>query len=128
MCFSRFSAEDISSDGALILLEKLEKKHKLMSHFSGYIPDQRNPSKAIHSIEKLLKQRVFMLGYEDTNDISHLKNDPLYRDILDGELASLKGRDHIIIDIDSTDDPTYGMYISLKMCHPYHSNLVLRHI
>ena len=150
-----FSAEEISSDGALILLEKLEKKHKLIDFFARHIPDRRDPTRTLHSVEKLLKQRVFMLmqGYEDTNDVNHLKNDPLYRDILGGELASqptlsrfensldkatifnlcygwvdryvgsLKGRDHIIIDIDSTDDPTHGKQ-QLSMFNGYYGHFM----
>jgi len=135
-----FSASEISSDGAVVLLEKLEKKHKLIKYFSQHITDERDPLRITHSVEKLLKQRVFTLmqGYEDTNDVEYLKNDPLYQDILDGELASqptlsrfenslgkrgifdlcnawvdryvdsLSGRKEIIIDIDATDDPTHG--------------------
>ena len=30
-----FSAKEISSDGAVILLEKLEKKYKILDHFSA---------------------------------------------------------------------------------------------
>jgi hypothetical protein len=91
-------------------------------------------------MEKLLKQRVYMLmqGYEDTNDVFHLQNDPLFQDILEGDMASqptlsrfengiekqtifelsyacidryvasLSGRKEVIIDIDATDDPTHG--------------------
>ena len=135
-----FSAEEISSDGSIVLLEKIERQNKLINHFSKFIPDNRQSQRTIHSIDKLLKQRVFMLmaGYEDANDVAHLKNDPLYQDILGGELASqptmsrfenslgkadvfnlcyawldryvstLKGRKHITIDIDATDDPTHG--------------------
>ena len=77
-------------------------------------------------------------GYEDCNDVEYLKNDPLYKDVLGGHMASqptlsrlenslnkasifeicyawidkyvecLKGRKEIIIDIDCTDDPTHG--------------------
>jgi len=85
-----FSAEEISSDGAVLLLEKLERKHGLLRYFSKHIPDSRDPLRIVHSIEKLLKQRVFtmMQGYEDTNDVIYLKNDPLYQDILDGDMAS----------------------------------------
>ncbi len=135
-----FSAEEISSDGSVILLEKLERKHKLIRHFSKFIPDTRDPLRVIHTREKQLKQRVYLLmqGYEDTNDVNYLKNDPLYKDILDGDMASqptlsrfensmdkasifamcyawvdhyvstLKNRKRIIIDIDATDDPTHG--------------------
>src|SRR5699024_1942221 len=65
-----FSAEGVTSDGAVVLLEKLERKHKLISRFSRHIPDKRDPSKVEHSIDKLLKQRVvtLMQGYEDCND------------------------------------------------------------
>lgn len=79
-----------------------------------------------------------MQGYEDCNDVHHLKHDPLFEDVLGGEMASqptlsrfensidkktifnlcyawldryvksLKGRKRIIIDIDATDDPTHG--------------------
>lgn len=135
-----FSAEEISTDGAVLLLEKLERKHKLIAYYSDLFPDKRDPFRIVHSVEKMLKQRVFTLmqGYEDTNDVAYLKNDPLYRDVLDGEMASqptmsrfensfdkhsifalcyswidryistLKGRTQITIDIDSTDDPTHG--------------------
>ena len=79
-----------------------------------------------------------MQGYEDTNDVFHLQNDPSFKDILDGNLASqpalsrfengiekqtifdlcyacidcyisgLSGRNEVIIDIDSTSAPTHG--------------------
>ena len=85
-----FSAEKISSDGAVLLLEKLERNHKVISYFSNIIPDTRNSSRITHNVSKLLKQRVYgiMLGYEDANDVKYLKNDPLLQDILEGDLAS----------------------------------------
>ena len=135
-----FSAESISSDGAVVLLDKIERQNKLLRYFCQFIPDYRHPLRTVHSKEKLLKQRVYMLmqGYEDTNDVFHLQNDPLFKDILEGDLASqptlsrfengiekqtifalcyacidryvssLSGRSEVVIDIDSTDDPTHG--------------------
>src|SRR5699024_11389401 len=80
----------ISSDGAVVLLEKLERRHKVIRRFSRHIPDKRESSKVDHSVEKLLKQRVFTLmqGYEDCNDTAYLKNDPLLADVLEGKMAS----------------------------------------
>lgn len=150
-----FLAEEISSDGALVLLEKLDKKHKLISYLSEHINDKRHPLRTVHSVEKILKQRVFglMQGYEDANDVEHLKNDPLFKDILDGEMASqptisrfesslgkqgifdlshawvdryvssLKGRQELIIDIDSTDDPTHGAQ-QLSMFNGYYGQFM----
>jgi len=92
-----FSADKISSDGALVLLKKIERKHHLIASFCEHILDPRDPFRTIHSTEKLLKQRVFALmqGYEDANDVDYLKNDPLFEDVLEvfedvleGEMAS----------------------------------------
>lgn len=150
-----FSAEEISSDGAVLLLEQLERKHKIIQYFSKYIPDNRHPLRIVHTIDKLLKQRVFslMLGYEDANDVQYLKNDPLLKDVLEGELASqptisrlensldkhgifelcyawlnryvstIKNRKRVIIDIDSTDDPTYG-HQQLSMYNGYYGQFM----
>ena len=123
-----------------MLLEKLERKHRVIDYFSKVLPEDRLSSRIVHSNEKLLKQRVFMLvqGYEDANDVQHLQHDPLIKDVLQGVMASqptisrfensmdkhaifklcnawvdryvatLKGRDKIVIDVDGTDDPTHG--------------------
>lgn len=55
-----FSAEEISSDGSVVLLEKIERKHKLLNYFSKFIPDHRDQSLVQHSMEKMLRQRVFL--------------------------------------------------------------------
>jgi hypothetical protein len=106
-------------------------------------------------MEKLLKQRVYtlMLGYEDANDVDYLKDDPLLKDTLEGELASqptisrlensldkhsifelcyawidryvstLKNRRKVTIDIDSTDDPTHGNQ-QLSMFNGYYGHFM----
>jgi len=150
-----FSAGEISSDGSLVLLEKLERKHKLIQHFSKFIPDTRDPLRTVHSREKQLKQRVFSMiqGYEDTNDVQYLINDPLFQDILEGDMASqptlsrfencmgkagivemcyawvdryvqsLINRKRVVIDIDSTDDPTHGAQ-QLSMFNGYYGHFM----
>lgn len=85
-----FSAEGVSSDGAVVLLEKIDRRRQLIQRFSQVIPDRRDPSKVDHSVEKMLRQRVFLLaqGYEDCNDAGQLKDDPVLTDTLGGNLAS----------------------------------------
>ena len=56
-----FSADEISSDGPVILLEKLEREHRLLRYFSKVIPDTRDPLRTVHNVEKLLRQRVYTL-------------------------------------------------------------------
>jgi hypothetical protein len=55
-----------------VLLEKLERDHKLIKSISRHIPDQRQQGKVTHSVEKLLKQRVFTLtgGFYATKAVS----------------------------------------------------------
>ena len=135
-----FSASELSSDGAFLLLGKIERKNKILDSFANLIPDYRNPLFTVFSNLDLLKQRVYALiqGYEDTNDVQYLKNNPVLKNVLGKDLASqpslcrfenritkraifnichywvdryvnsLQGRKEITIDIDSTDDPTHG--------------------
>ena len=92
-------------------------------------------------------------GYEDTNDVEHLKNDPLYQDVLGGKMASQPtlsrfenslgkqgvfavcngwvdryvsspaGRKEVITDIDATDDPTHGKQ-QLSMFNGYYGQFM----
>ena len=150
-----FSSEEISSDTSMILLEKIERKHKIIRDISLLIPDYRNPFFITHSYEKMLKQRVFLLmqGYEDANDAGYLKHDPVIETVLGGKIVSqptisrfenqidkhtifnilnfwvdryvesLKGRNEVVIDIDATDDPTYGNQ-QLSMFNGYYGQFM----
>ncbi len=154
-----FSASEISSDGSLILLEKIEREHKLINKFGKHLPDLRNPNLVTYSREAQLKQRVFMmmLGYEDANDVTHLQQDPLFKDVLQGDLASqptisrfensldkhsifkfsnawvdhyvstLQGRERIVIDVDATDDPTHGNQ-QMSMFNGYYGQFMLNEL
>ncbi len=88
--FIDFQAEEISSEGGLLLLEKVERKHKLIKYFSDNIIDTCHQSYVRHSFYKLLMQRVFLLmqGYEDANDSDLLKHDPILNDVLGGRPGS----------------------------------------
>jgi len=85
-----FEAENISSEGGLILLEKIERKHQIINYFSKHITDNRHSSYIRHSIYKLLKQRVLLLmqGYEDANDADFLKDDLFVNEVLNGKPGS----------------------------------------
>jgi len=150
-----FSSEEISSDASMVLLERIERKHRIIKEISALIPDNRKPSYITHSYEKMLKQRVFLLmhSYEDANDAEYLKDDPVVQTLLDGDLVSqptisrfensidkktifkilnywvdryvksLAGRNKIVIDVDATDDPTYGAQ-QLSMFNGYYGQFM----
>ena len=78
---AEFNGGAISSDGGGVLLQEADKKLKLLSRFSECFLDKRNPLFVQHSVEQLVRQRVYgvALGYEDLNDHEQLRQDPLLR-------------------------------------------------
>jgi Transposase DDE domain group 1 len=76
---AEFNGGTITSDGGSLLLQETDKKMKLVSRFSGCFLDGREPSRIEHSVEQMMKQRIYGLamGYEDLNDHERLRQDPL---------------------------------------------------
>ena len=77
----QFSGETISSDGGLLFLKEVEQQIGIVNKLSACIEDYRHPSYIDHSIETLMKQRIFQIaaGYEDGNDCNQLKNDAVLK-------------------------------------------------
>jgi hypothetical protein len=76
---AEFSGGTISSDGGGLLLQETDSKINLLTRFSQCFVDLRNPDLIEHSVEQLIRQRVYALalGYEDLNDHDQLRQDPL---------------------------------------------------
>jgi hypothetical protein len=76
---AEFSGGTISSDAGGLLLEATDAKMNLLSRFSQCFLDGRNPLRIEHSVEQMVRQRVYglALGYEDLNDHEQLRQDPL---------------------------------------------------
>lgn len=74
-----FDAEHITSDGGMVLLHKVDRKFGLVRRLARCFVDYRNPELIEHGVEELLRQRIFGIccGYEDLNDHSALRDDPL---------------------------------------------------
>ena len=75
----RFDGGDITSDGGVLLLKKLEERTGIVRRFSGCFEDYRCPDRIEHPLLDLITQRVFglALGYEDLNDHDQLRRDPM---------------------------------------------------
>jgi hypothetical protein len=73
-----FDAGPISSDGGALLLREIDHRLGLIRSLASAIRDERDPRKIDHSVEDLLRQRIFQiaLGYEDANDAATLRHDP----------------------------------------------------
>src|SRR4029079_18930161 len=72
---ARFDGETITSEAGALLLRELEAKTGLLADLARCFDDFRDPELIEHSVEELIKQRVFALalGYEALHDHDHLR-------------------------------------------------------
>lgn len=79
-----FDGGTLSSDGGVLLLAEVDRRLGLLELFAACFKDHRNPDYVEHSIEELVRQRVFglALGYEDLNDHDELRTDPLLASVV----------------------------------------------
>lgn len=80
-----FDEPHSSSDGGALLLKAVDQKLQLTSTLAACLVDQRQGGKVRHSIEDLLRQRIYGLasGYADANDAARLAADPIFKLLLD---------------------------------------------
>lgn len=74
-----FDGGHISTDGGALLLREVDSRLKITSRVAACFTDHRNQSFVEHSVEQLIRQRIYglALGYEDLNDHNELRHDPL---------------------------------------------------
>jgi len=84
-----FDGGDVSSDGGLPLLRKLERRLGLLDAVAKVLADPRDPERIEHSVAAMLRQRIFGLvqGYEDLNDHATLRNDVLMQTACERDTA-----------------------------------------
>jgi hypothetical protein len=84
-----FDEPDTTSDGGLLLLRAIDDRVGVSQTLDAYVSDDRQAAKVRHDALALLRQRMYALacGYEDTNDATHLRMDPLHQAVI--------GRDEI---------------------------------
>jgi hypothetical protein len=82
---ARFDQPDSSSDGGALLLKACDEQLGLTRAIAACIEDTRQPGKVIHTLEDLVRQRVFAIacGYEDCNDVARLGADPMQKLLLE---------------------------------------------
>ena len=72
---------NLSSDGGLMLLREVDRFMGLTKELARRLADRRDPDKIEHSLESMLRQRIYglALGYEDLNDQDSLRKDLLWQ-------------------------------------------------
>jgi hypothetical protein len=76
-----FEGGNVSSDGGLVLLRQVDRRIELTKSLAKRLPDKRAPDKIEHSLESMLRQRIYglALGYQDCNDHDTLRKDLLWQ-------------------------------------------------
>ena len=74
-----FDGGHLTSDGGALLLREVDRRLGLTERLAACLSDRRDPNAITHTVEAMLRQRVFgiALGYEDLNDHHTLRRDPL---------------------------------------------------
>jgi len=81
----KFDEPHSSSDGGALLLKAADQKLQVTSALAACLVDDRQAAKVKHSLEDLLRQRIYGLasGYADANDAARLAHDPVFKLLLD---------------------------------------------
>jgi hypothetical protein len=79
-----FDGGRLSSDGGLVLLGDPDDQIGLTRDLAAVLRDRRDPRRVNFTLHDLLKQRVLQIaaGYEDANDATTLRYDPIFKVLL----------------------------------------------
>ncbi len=78
---AKFDGGTLTSDGGVLLLREVDQTLKLIERIDRVIPDPRDPRYTVHRQTEMLTSRIFGIaaGYEDGNDHSQLRHDPVFQ-------------------------------------------------
>jgi Transposase DDE domain group 1 len=82
---ANFDGGKVTSDAGGVLLREVEARFGFLRQFARCFSDFRDSDRIEHTLEELLKQRIYALclGYEDLNDHDRLRFDPLLAVLVD---------------------------------------------
>ena len=77
---ARFDAAFMSSDGGLLALREVEQRLAIAQGLADCIHGARDPSRVIRGLDEIIRtrMRIIAAGYEDGNDASSLRSDPMF--------------------------------------------------
>ena len=75
-----FDGGRLTSDGGVMLLALADRRIALADKLSCMFPERRDPARILHSLD-MIRVRIFAIacGYEDGNDLDHLRADPAFK-------------------------------------------------
>jgi hypothetical protein len=81
----RFDGGELSSDAGVLALREIEARLGVADRLAGCLKDARAPDRVVHSLAEIIRFRLLMIaaGYEDGNDATSLRHDPVFKMALD---------------------------------------------
>lgn len=78
---ARFDGGRLSSDGGLLVLREIERRLRVAERLAACLDDPRDPDRSVHTVADIIRFRLLMIaaGYEDGNDATRLRTDPLFK-------------------------------------------------
>ncbi len=82
---AKFDGGLLSSDGGVLVLREVEQRLRVADRMAACIEDPRAPDQITHTLAEIIRFRLLMIaaGYEDGNDASSLRGDPMFKMALD---------------------------------------------
>ena len=82
---AKFDGGLLSSDGGIVVLREVERRLRVADRMAACIEDPRAPDQITHTLAEIIRFRLMMIaaGYEDGNDASSLRSDPMFKMALD---------------------------------------------
>ena len=82
---AKFDGGLLSSDGGILVLREIEQRLRVADRLAGCMVDPRAPELITHTLAEIIRFRLLMIsaGYEDGNDASSLRSDPMFKMALD---------------------------------------------
>src|SRR3954463_6642103 len=76
-----FDGGRLTSDSGVLLLAQAARRLGLADKLAAVIPDRRDPRRIRHPLSEILLARILAIacGYEDADDLDHLRTDPAFK-------------------------------------------------
>jgi len=76
-----FDGGMLSSDAGVLLLRGVEQRLGMAARLAACVTDHRDPNRIDHTLVEMLRLRMFAIaaGYEDANDCTTLRQDPVFK-------------------------------------------------
>src|SRR6202051_3646978 len=82
---AKFDGGLLSSDGGILVLREVEQRLRVADRMAACIEEPSVPDQITHTLADIIRFRLLMIaaGYEDGNDASSLRGDPMFKMALD---------------------------------------------